>query len=289
MQRPAPRKPPHPRRPPDRTGRPLARLPNRLPNRPRGRSGVPRRASGRILARPFGRPFARALSQALGRALTRPFARVLARISERRPGGLLEPKRLLDLTLGSALLLLASPVLAVAALALALSRPAGGVRVRDYRTGLNGHPFLLSSLRTRRLRLDLLSRLPHVVRGDLSLVGPAPLKFGAPAAAAPWRQLVRPGLTGLAQVRRGSALPWDEAALLDQHYVEHHWIGLDLAILARTPAAALLAPPARRVPARRIPVRRAPALRGRAPWATQITGRPATLRRNKWVPSARAD
>ncbi|MEV7871042.1 sugar transferase [Streptomyces sp. NPDC088124] len=191
----------------------------------------------------------------------------LERIGRLRPH--LEPKRLLDLTLGSALLLLTSPVLAAAALALALSRPAGGVFVRDYRTGLNGHPFLLSSLRTRRFRLDLLSRLPHVVRGHLSLVGPAPLAFGSPAAAAPWRQLVRPGLTGLAQVRRHSALPWNEAPLLDQHYVEQHWIGLDLSVLARTPGALL-----RRV---------------RVGSATQITGPTATLRRNKWVPSARAD
>ncbi|MFD7117915.1 MULTISPECIES: sugar transferase [unclassified Streptomyces] len=158
-----------------------------------------------------------------------------------RPPHLPEPKRLLDLTLGSALLALTAPLLAAAALTLALSRPAGGVFVRDYRTGLNGHPFLLSSLRTRLFRLDLLSRLPHVVRGELSLVGPAPLKTGSPAGAAPWRQLVRPGLTGLAQVRRHSELPWDETALLDQHYVEHHWIGLDLAILARTPGSALRA------------------------------------------------
>lgn len=156
-----------------------------------------------------------------------------------RPPHLPEPKRLLDLILGSALLALTAPLLAVAALALALARPAEGVFVRDYRTGLNGHPFLLSSLRTRRFRLDLLSRLPHVVRGELSLVGPAPLKTGSPAGAAPWRQLVRPGLTGLAQVRRHSELPWDETPLLDQHYVEHHWIGLDLAILARTPVCAL--------------------------------------------------
>ncbi|MFI5758042.1 sugar transferase [Streptomyces sp. NPDC051569] len=153
----------------------------------------------------------------------------------------LEPKRLLDLALGTVLLALTAPVLAAAALAALLSRPPGGVLVRDYRTGLHGRPFLLRSLRTRRFRLDLLSRLPHVVRGDLSLVGPAPLRVGSREAAAPWRRLVRPGLTGLAQLRRGSPLPWDETPLLDQHYVEHHWIGLDLAILARTPRA-LLAP-----------------------------------------------
>ncbi|MFJ5225621.1 sugar transferase [Streptomyces sp. NPDC088400] len=168
------------------------------------------------------------------------------------PERFLEPKRLLDLTLGTALLVLSAPVLATAALAMALSRkrpmefsgerPPDGLFLREYRIGLNGRPFILSSLRTRRFRLDLLSRLPHVVRGDLSLVGPAPLKPGSPAAAAPWRQLVRPGLTGLAQTRRHSALPWDETALLDQHYVEHHWIGLDLAILARSIPSLCLTP-----------------------------------------------
>ncbi|MFJ4922484.1 sugar transferase [Streptomyces sp. NPDC088725] len=135
----------------------------------------------------------------------------------------------------------AAPLLAAAALALAVSRPAGGVLVREYRTGQYGRPFVLRSLRTRLLRLDLLSRLPHVVRGDLSLVGPAPLPLGTARAAAPWRQAVRPGLTGLAQVKRHSRLPWDEPELLDQHYVEHHWIGLDLAILFRTLPALHLA------------------------------------------------
>jgi lipopolysaccharide/colanic/teichoic acid biosynthesis glycosyltransferase len=67
----------------------------------------------------------------------------------------------------------------------------------------------------------------------MSLVGPAPLAPGAPGAAAPWRGSVRPGLTGLAQARRRSGLPWDEPLLLDQHYVEHHWLGLDLALLLR--------------------------------------------------------
>jgi lipopolysaccharide/colanic/teichoic acid biosynthesis glycosyltransferase len=154
-----------------------------------------------------------------------------------RPGphlAAIDPKRLVDLTLGTALMVPAAPLLLIAALALALSRPPGGVLVREYRAGLHGHPVLLRSLRTRWLRLDLLSRLPHVVRGDLSLVGPAPLALGTARSAAPWRQRVRPGLTGAAQVRRHSRMPWDESALLDQHYVEHHWIGMDLTLLLRT-------------------------------------------------------
>ncbi|MFF2406373.1 sugar transferase [Streptomyces sp. NPDC058092] len=167
-------------------------------------------------------------------------------------------KRVLDLTLGSILLALAAPLLAAGTLALAARRPRGGVLTRSPRIGLNGHLFVLCSLRTRRLRLDLLSRLPHVVRGDLSLVGPEPLAPGddraagavgpstadTPAsatdpAARHWRQELKPGLTGLAQVRSRSGMPWDEPALLDQHYAEHHWVGLDLAILARAVHAPL--------------------------------------------------
>ncbi|MFE7752365.1 sugar transferase [Streptomyces sp. NPDC057428] len=149
-------------------------------------------------------------------------------------------KRTLDLLLGSALLILAAPALAATAAALTLRRPLGtaGVLRRETRVGLGGHLFELRSLRTRRCRLDLLSRLPHVVRGELSMVGPAPLTPDETALlgdrASHWRQTVRPGLTGLAQVRARSGMPWDEPALLDAHYTQHHGAGLDLAILAQS-------------------------------------------------------
>ncbi|ROQ67858.1 lipopolysaccharide/colanic/teichoic acid biosynthesis glycosyltransferase [Streptomyces sp. 840.1] len=158
--------------------------------------------------------------------------RTLAAAAPPRPTA----KRALDLLLGSALLLLAAPALAAAALALAVRRRPGGVLDRSPRTGLAGRPFVLRSLRTRRLRLDVLSRLPHVVRGELSLVGPEPLapgdERGTAAGARDWRRELKPGLTGLAQVRRRSTMPWDEADLLDQHYAGHHRAALDLAILA---------------------------------------------------------
>ncbi|MFI5899391.1 sugar transferase [Streptomyces cyaneofuscatus] len=145
-------------------------------------------------------------------------------------------ERVLDLTLGTALLIAAAPAITLGALALTLRRGPGNVWERSPRTGLGGRVFTLRSLRTRRLRLDLLSRLPQVVRGELSLVGPAPLAPGDPRAAWPgarqWRQELRPGLTGLAQVRARSGMPWDDPALLDQHYAEHHGVVLDLAILA---------------------------------------------------------
>ncbi|MFE3400520.1 sugar transferase [Streptomyces anulatus] len=144
--------------------------------------------------------------------------------------------RALDLILGSFLLFLTAPAVAAAALALTARKTPGGAWDRRPRTGLGGRVFELRTLRTRRLRLDLFSRLPHVVRGELSLVGPAPLAPGDPRAAGPgarqWRQEMRPGLTGLAQVRARSGMPWDDPALLDQHYAEHHGVMLDLAILA---------------------------------------------------------
>lgn len=154
-------------------------------------------------------------------------------------------KRTLDLLLGTALLVLAAPALALGALALTLTPAgrAGGVLTRDTRVGLGGRLFELRALRTRTLRLDLLSQLPHVVRGELSLVGPTPLAPGAPGTERPgagyWRQELRPGLTGPAQVRARSSMPWDEPALLDAHYAEHHWTGYDLAILAQTVHIAL--------------------------------------------------
>ncbi|MEU3971432.1 sugar transferase [Streptomyces bacillaris] len=177
---------------------------------------------------------------ARGHFPSRPAAR-LAGLTD-RAGGIAyriapraSPERLLDLTLGTALLIAAAPVLAAGALVLAVRRGPDGVWDRSPRTGLGGRVFTLRSLRTRRLRLDLLSRLPHVVRGDLSLVGPAPLAPGDPRAACPgarqWRQELRPGLTGLAQVRSGSGMPWDDPALLDQHYAEHHGVMLYLAVL----------------------------------------------------------
>ncbi|MFG2926618.1 sugar transferase [Streptomyces sp. NPDC048305] len=160
----------------------------------------------------------------------------------RLTGNLAAPgvKRSLDVTLGATLLLLVTPALAVAALALTLRPPLarGNAVARETRIGLGGRPFELRSLRTRRLRLDLLSRLPHVVRGDLSLVGPPPLTPGEAALLSPSeerrRQALRPGLTGLAQVRARSGMPWDEPALLDAHYAEHHGTWLDLAILAQS-------------------------------------------------------
>ncbi|MGW7347054.1 sugar transferase [Streptomyces sp. NPDC054854] len=152
-------------------------------------------------------------------------------------------KRVLDLAGALVLLGLAAiPLLLTAALLYAAGR--AGVLVRAPAVGLGGRSFRTWRLRTeasgrigaavRRCALDGLPQLLNVVRGEMSLVGPRPQCD----TRRPERLLVRPGMTGLWQVSARSDLPWEEMALLDRHYVESHWLGMDLAILAQTPRAA---------------------------------------------------
>lgn len=151
-------------------------------------------------------------------------------------------KRVLDLA-GSALLLglLLVPLLLTAGLLYATQ--GARVLVREPAAGLAGRPYRAWRFRVgkgragaalERCALDGLPQLINVVRGEMSLVGPRP----EPGTERPDRLLVRPGMTGLWQVGARSDLPWEERDLLDRHYVENHWLGMDLAILARTPRAA---------------------------------------------------
>ncbi|MEU9797486.1 sugar transferase [Streptomyces sp. NPDC051000] len=156
----------------------------------------------------------------------------------------LSAKRVLDLV-GAALLLgaFALPLLTAAGLLYAGRR---GVLVREPVLGRGGREFRTWRLRTRdtgrpgaaaeRCGLDALPQLLNVLRGEMSLVGPRP----EAGTDRPERLFVRPGMTGLWQVSARSDLPWEEMALLDRHYVESHWLGMDLAILAQTPRAACL-------------------------------------------------
>ncbi|MFJ7155313.1 sugar transferase [Streptomyces sp. NPDC101118] len=140
-----------------------------------------------------------------------------------------------------ALALAALPLLAVAA-ALALTTRRSPL-VREEVTGRGGTRYHRHLFRgapwVTRYALDGLPQLFDVLRGEMSLVGPRPLPPGDGIPRE--RALVRPGMTGLWQVSARSDLPWEEMALLDLHYVEHHWLGMDLAILAQTPRAALRA------------------------------------------------
>ncbi len=176
-------------------------------------------------------------------------------------------KRLFDL-LGSALaLLLLAPLLLVVAAWIKVDTP-GPVFYRQERVGRHGVPFRIHKFRTmrdgagglpltvgadpritragawlRRTRVDELPQLLSVVRGDMSLVGPRPTLPDQAAAYDAFRRqrlLIRPGLTGLAQVHGNAAIPWDERILFDIAYVRSCSYLLDMGILARTAAVIVL-------------------------------------------------
>jgi sugar transferase EpsL len=170
-------------------------------------------------------------------------------------------KRLLDLFLVVAGLVVLSPVLgAVAVLVRAtLGRP---ILFRQKRSGLQGSPFTLLKFRTmtdardeegnplpdgerltrlgaflRRTSLDELPTLLNVLKGDMSLVGPRPLitKYLDRYSPEQKRRLeVKPGITGWNQINGRNALTWDEKFTLDVWYVENRSLWLDVKILART-------------------------------------------------------
>ncbi|MEV5766689.1 sugar transferase [Micromonospora sp. NPDC052213] len=174
-----------------------------------------------------------------------------------RPEGL---KRAIDLAAAVVLLVLTAPlVLVVAALVAAgLGRP---VLFRQPRAGRHGQVFELVKFRTmlppdprrgrvrdgdrltplgrflRSTSLDELPTLWNVLRGDMSLVGPRPLLTQYLPRYSPTqarRHEVRPGITGLAQVRGRNSLSWEEKLDLDVWYVDHRSLRLDLSILAAT-------------------------------------------------------
>jgi len=86
----------------------------------------------------------------------------------------------------------------------------------------------------RQFSLDELPQLFNVLKGELSLVGPRPLLmeylplYNAEQAR---RHLVKPGITGWAQVNGRNAINWEEKFRYDVWYVEHQSFWLDMKIL----------------------------------------------------------
>jgi sugar transferase EpsL len=175
-------------------------------------------------------------------------------------------KRMLDVVVGGAALVALTPVLLLLSTIVRIGL-GGPVLFRQLRPGLGGRSFRLAKFRTmtdarddrggllpdaqrlgrlgkwlRASSLDELPELIHVVRGEMSLVGPRPLlpqylaRYDARQAR---RHDVRPGLTGLAQVSGRNALDWPARLELDVQYVEQMSFMLDLRILVRTVAAVL--------------------------------------------------
>lgn len=170
-------------------------------------------------------------------------------------------KRLLDVSLSFLGLLILLPIILVVSflVALNLGRP---IIFSQIRPGLNGKPFKMYKFRTMKdafdengnslpdsermtsfgafLRSSSLDELPgllNVFRGDMSLVGPRPLLVEYLPLYTPEqsrRHLVRPGITGWAQVNGRNAISWEQKFDYDVWYVDHHSFWLDLKIIILT-------------------------------------------------------
>ncbi len=170
-------------------------------------------------------------------------------------------KRLLDIIIASIALILLSPLYAYVAYKVKknLGSP---VLFRQVRPGLNGKPFEMIKFRTmkdavdaqgnplpdserltpfgkmlRSTSLDEMPELWNVIKGDMSVVGPRPLLmeylplYNEEQAK---RHLVRPGMTGHAQVNGRNAISWEEKFKLDTWYVENQSVWLDFKIMLKT-------------------------------------------------------
>ena len=189
-------------------------------------------------------------------------------------------KRIFDLVAASIALVVAIPLLALAALIIKATSPRGPVCFVQLRTGYQGRQFKLLKLRTmvpdaeaqkaqlahlnarcwpdfkiehdpritrvcrvlRATSIDELPQLFNVLRGDMSLVGPRPTSM-SPDRYTLWqyeRFDVRPGLTGLWQISARDSSSFDHRLRLDIAYAARQSLRLDLAILVRTVPVVVL-------------------------------------------------
>ncbi len=172
--------------------------------------------------------------------------------------------RAFDVVGAAAMLVVASPVMLVVAAMIKVFSP-GRVFYRQDRVGLNGTIFTLYKFRTminnaeqhtgpilalrddarvtpigrllRTTRLDELPQLFNVIRGDMSLVGPRPERpffVGRHKALQGVRLSVKPGLTGLAQVRSYYDLKPEHKIKYDFLYIRHRSVLLNIYIILKT-------------------------------------------------------
>lgn len=175
---------------------------------------------------------------------------------ERRPYDSL--KRVLDVVFSGLGLVVSAP-LQLATAAVVLVAHGWPVLFRQPRPGRDGVVFELVKFRTMRhpdathvtdaerltkvgrvLRSTSLDELPtlwNVLKGDMTLVGPRPLRVHYLSRYTPHqarRHEVRPGITGLAQVNGRNLLTWEERFEMDVDYVDRRSLRLDLQIILRT-------------------------------------------------------
>lgn len=171
-------------------------------------------------------------------------------------------KRVLDVAGAAMGLIIASPLLVIASLAILLEDGAPAV-FRQERIGLHGRTFLIYKLRTmtqgsgdnttalqpadprvtrvgkvlRATSVDELPQFVNILKGEMSLVGPRPTLSYQVDQYESWqkrRHEVRPGVTGWAQVNGRNRLPWADRIKLDVWYVERMSFALDLKIVGLT-------------------------------------------------------
>lgn len=205
----------------------------------------------------------------------------LPRVRPADPLWYLFAKRLLDILGATAAIVIATPIMVVAAIAVKLETP-GPVFFKQYRLGRNGKPFLLYKIRSmtasapdirdslendneasgpvfkikadpritrvgrilRKYSIDEMPQLFHVLFGQMSLVGPRPPIPSEVERYEPWqteRLAVKPGLTCIWQVSGRSDIGFDEWVRLDIEYVRNRNLWLDIKLLLLTIPAVLTA------------------------------------------------
>jgi lipopolysaccharide/colanic/teichoic acid biosynthesis glycosyltransferase len=197
----------------------------------------------------------------------------------------------LDLLLGACAAFLTGPMVVAIAIVLKLSSPRGPVLYRGWRVGRGGYLFQMLKFRTlapdaeqrlgpflgpeltqltetevsrigralRASRLDELPQLYNVLRGEMSIVGPRPIRprfFEELCVGIPeyWQRLVvRPGITGLAQLRLTREMTWAEKLAHDLEYIADRSVRLYLSVIATTVWLVVMRPANRRSMLNRLP------------------------------------
>lgn len=173
-------------------------------------------------------------------------------------------KRILDLLIAMILLLLLSPALIIIAVLIKFTSKGPTFFIQE-RIGQYGSPFFIYKFRTmevgaefkgkkieisqddnritkigkwlRRTSFDELPQLWNILKGEMSIIGPRPtLRYQVEQYTEEERRrlLVKPGVTGLAQVHGRNAISWAERIKWDINYIDHYSLWLDFVIIIQT-------------------------------------------------------